>query len=134
MELLIKLLAAGLVMGVLDFLWLGTIARRFYHSELGGILKQRPSMVPALLFYLIYVVGVVVFVIDPALDKNSLAYAIGYGALFGFVAYATYDLTNLSTLKGFSSRVVVVDLLWGAFITASMAGAGYWAGKSLLVL
>lgn len=127
MELLIKLIAAGGVMGILDYLWLGFIAKNLYYGEMGEILLEKPNMVAALLFYAIYVVGVVVLIVNPALAKDSLSHALGYGALFGFVAYATYDLTNLATLKGFSAKVVVVDMLWGAFITAAMAGAAFWA-------
>lgn len=130
MELLIKLLAAGGIMGVLDFIWLGFVAKKLYYSEMGNILLDKPNMVPALLFYVIYVVGVVVFVINPALEKDSWLHALGYGAAFGFVAYATYDLTNLATMKGFSPKIVAIDLLWGAFITAVMAVGAYWAVKT----
>lgn len=124
-ELLIKLLVAGGVMGLLDFVWLGYIAKKLYYGEMGNILLQKFNMVPALLFYIVYVVGVVVFVVNPALAKGSLAHAIGYGAAFGFVAYATYDLTNLAVLKGFSTKVAVIDMLWGAFLTAVVAGIAY---------
>lgn len=124
-ELLIKLLVAGGVMGLLDFVWLGYIAKKLYYGEMGNILLQKFNMVPALLFYIVYVVGVVVFVVNPALAKGSLAHAIGYGAAFGFVAYATYDLTNLAVLKGFSTKVAVIDMLWGAFLTAVVAGVAY---------
>lgn len=99
MELLIKLLAAGGIMGVLDFIWLGFIAKKLYYGEMGKLLLEKPNMPPALLFYVIYVVGVVLLLVNPALEKDSWQYALGYGALLGFVAYATYDLTNLATLK-----------------------------------
>ncbi len=125
MDILLRLLVAGGVMGLLDFLWLGIIAKKLYYGEMGKILLEKPNMTAALIFYVIYVVGVVVFVINPALEKQSLSHAIGYGALFGFVAYATYDLTNLATLKDFSTKVVMVDLLWGAFLTAAVAGVTY---------
>lgn len=127
MELLIKLLAAGGVMGVLDFIWLGFVAKQLYRDEIGQLLLDKPNMVAAMAFYVIYVVGVVLLVVNPALAKGSLMHAVGYGALFGLVAYATYDLTNLATIKGFSLKVVLIDLAWGAFITAMMAGAAYWA-------
>lgn len=124
-EFLLRFLIAGGVMGVLDALWLMFVANKFYKSQIGNLLLDKPNMVPAIIFYVIYVVGVVAFVIAPALEKGSLVHAVGYGALFGLVAYATYDLTNLSTLKGFTSKVVIVDLLWGAFITAAVAGIAY---------
>lgn len=121
----LQLVVAGGVMGVLDFIWLGTVAKTFYRSQIGKLLLDKPNMTAAVLFYIIYVVGVVTFVISPALDRGSLSYALTRGALFGFVAYATYDLTNLATIKGFTSKVVTVDLLWGAVLTAVVAAATY---------
>lgn len=126
-EVLVRMLVAGGVMGVLDFIWLGTIAKTFYRSQIGRLLLDKPNMTAAVFFYVIYVVGVVTFVITPALEKGSLSYAIGRGALFGLVAYATYDLTNLATMKGFTSKVVLVDLAWGAFLTAVVAGVTFAA-------
>ncbi len=125
MDIILRLLVAGGVMGLLDFVWLGYIAKKLYYGEMGKILLDKPNMIPALVFYVIYVVGVVVFVVNPAIAKGSLIHAIGYGAMFGFVAYATYDLTNLATLKGFSAKVVVIDLIWGAVLTAAVAGVTY---------
>ena len=132
MELLIKLLAAGGIMGILDFIWLGFIAKKLYYSEMGKILLEKPNMIPALLFYVIYVVGVVIFVVNPALREGSWQYALGYGALFGLVAYATYDLTNLATMKDFSTKVVVIDLLWGRFSTAVVADGAYFITKAFI--
>lgn len=117
MELIVKLLITAGIMGVLDFLWLSVVANKLYRSEMGNILLDKPNMIPALLFYAIYVVGIVVFVINPACSKDSLAYAAGYGALFGLVAYATYDLTSLSVLKGFTTKIVIIDLAWGVALT-----------------
>ena len=131
MELLIKVIAAGGIMGILDFIWLGFIAKKLYYDEMGSILLEKPNMLPALLFYVVYVVGVVVFVISPALEKGSWQYALGYGALFGLIAYATYDLTNLATLKGFSAKIVVIDLIWGMALTAVVAIGAYAIVKSL---
>jgi len=132
MELLIKLLAAGGIMGVLDFIWLGFLAKKLYYGEMGKLLLEKPNMPPALLFYVIYVVGVVLLVVNPALEKDSWQYALGYGALLGFVAYATYDLTNLATLKGFSSKVVVIDLLWGTALTSIVSVGAFFAVKWLV--
>ncbi len=126
-EVLVRMLVAGGVMGVLDFIWLGTIAKTFYRLQIGRLLLDKPNMTAAVFFYVIYVVGVVTFVITPALEKGSLSYAIGRGALFGLVAYATYDLTNLATMKGFTPKVVLVDLAWGAFLTAVVAGVTFAA-------
>lgn len=126
MDIVLSVVAAGVIMGALDFIWLGFIAKKLYYGEMGKLLLEKPNMAPALLFYAIYVLGVVVFVISPALEKNSWEYALGMGALFGLVAYATYDLTNLATLKGFSKKVVVIDLAWGMFITAVVAVGSYF--------
>lgn len=123
MEVLVKLLVAGGVMGVLDFLWLGFVAKKVYYAEMGKLLLEKPNMVAALIFYVIYVVGVVVFVVTPALEKGSLTYAALYGAFFGFVAYATYDLTNLAVLKDYSTKIAVIDMIWGAVLTAVVAVA-----------
>lgn len=127
MELLVKLLVAGGVMGVLDFIWLGFVAKKLYYSEMGKLLLEKPNMTAALVFYVIYVVGVVTFVVTPALEKGSLSYAALYGALFGFVAYATYDLTNLAVLKDYSVKIAVIDLVWGAVITSIVATATVFA-------
>ena len=125
MELVKQLVVAGGVMGVLDWIWLGTVAKTFYRMQIGKLLLEKPNMTAAVLFYAIYVVGVVTFVISPALEKGSLSYALTRGALFGFVAYATYDLTNLATMKGFTTKVVVVDLAWGALLTATVASVTF---------
>ncbi len=124
--MLAKFLTAGVIMAAIDAVWLSVIANKFYKSQIGDLLLAKPNMVAAVLFYLIYVGGIVAFVLSPALDKGSLKHALVYGALFGFVCYATYDLTNLSTLKGFTTKLVVVDLLWGSFLTATVAGLSYW--------
>ena len=122
MELFVKLLVAGGVMGLLDFIWLGTIAKKFYRTEIGQLLLDKPNMPAALLFYGIYVVGVVLIAVNPA---QSVLEAALKGALLGFVAFATYDLTNLATMKGFSAKVVAVDMLWGTLLTAAVAAAAY---------
>lgn len=127
MELIIALITAGIVMGVLDFVWLGFVAKKLYYDEMGDILLKKPNMPPALLFYAIYVVGSVLLVVMPAVELGSWQHALGYGALLGFVAYATYDLTNLATLKGFSPKIVAVDLAWGTAITAVVAMSAYVA-------
>ncbi len=123
MDFLVKLLVAGGVMGVLDAFWLSVVANKFYKANIGPLLLEKPNMTAAIIFYVIYVIGVVVFAISPA---ENWKHAVGLGALFGFVAYATYDLTNLATLKGFPTKVVVVDMIWGTLLTATVAGVAYW--------
>ena len=131
MELTIAFISAASIMGALDYVWLGYIGKKIYYGEMGELLLKKPNMVPALIFYVIYVIGTVVFVIAPALEKESLLHALSMGALFGFVAYATYDLTNLATMKGYSRKIVVIDLLWGALITALTATGAYLAVQLL---
>jgi len=113
----------------LDFAWLTIVARGFYAHEIGPLLLPQGRLAPAAAFYLLYLVGVVVFVIAPALERGRWTRAAGLGALFGLVAYSAYDLTNLATLKGFTATLAVVDLAWGAAVTAAAASAGYAAGR-----
>lgn len=110
-----------------DFVWLGIAARDFYGSRLGASLRAEPYWLPALLFYPLYVCGLLVFCVTPALAAGSSRKALRLGALFGVVAYATYDLSNLATLEGWSVAVTVVDIAWGAFVSAVTAWAGYTA-------
>ena len=131
MELLIKLLAVGGIMGILDYIWLGFIAKKLYYAEMGKLLLDKPNMGAALAFYLIYVVGVLVFVVNPALAKESWQYALGIGALFGLVAYATYDLTNLATMKDFPLKLVIIDLAWGMLITAAVSVGSFFIIRAL---
>ena len=131
MELLIKLLAVGGIMGILDYIWLGFIAKKLYYAEMGKLLLDKPNMGAALAFYLIYVVGVLVFVVNPALAKESWQYALGIGALFGLVAYATYDLTNLATMKDFPLKIVIIDLAWGMLITAAVSVGSFFIIRAL---
>lgn len=121
---------AGLVMGTIDAIWLSVVANKFYKSQIGPLLLDKPNMLAAVAFYVIYVVGIVAFAVLPALDRGAWQYALGYGALLGFVAYATYDLTNLATLKGFTSKLVAVDLLWGTVLTATVSVVTYFIVKT----
>lgn len=117
---------------LLDFLWLGFVAKTFYRQEIGALLLEKFNMTAAIGFYLIFVVGVVIFAILPALQAGSWKSALLYGALFGFFTYATYDMTNLATLKGWSFPVTVVDIAWGAFLTGISALAGYLATRAVV--
>lgn len=121
MEYVASFLVAGAVFGILDALWLSLVANSYYKKHLGKLLREKPDMIAAISFYVIYLVGLVVFVLIPSLMDGSLSNVIWRGALFGFVCYATYDLTNLATLKGFPRKLVVVDLLWGIVATTMTA-------------
>jgi uncharacterized membrane protein len=129
MRFIAAYIAAGAAFVVLDFLWLAVIAQKLYQREIGGLLLEKPNMVAAVAFYLLYLAGVVFFAVRPALATGSWTTALVTGAIFGLVAYATYDLTNMATLKGFSWTIVAADLAWGAFVTAAIATAGYFGGS-----
>ena len=109
----------------LDALWLGVITRNFYKEQIGFLMKTNVNWTAALIFYILFIVGLVLFVISPALANGSWTQAILMGALFGLITYATYDLTNLATLKDWPLLVTVVDLIWGAFISAAVSVATY---------
>jgi uncharacterized membrane protein len=126
---LVAFAAAAVVFAGLDFLWLGTIALKLYQQEIGTLLLAKPRMGPAVAFYVVYLVGLMFFAVRPGLEAGSLIKAVGYAALFGFVAYATYDLTNLATLRGFSAKVVVADLIWGVFVSSAATTAAYFAAR-----
>ncbi len=109
----------------IDMLWLGIVAKNFYKQQIGFMMTPNINWVAAIVFYLIFIAGIVLFVISPALEKTSLMHALVFGALFGLVTYATYDLTNLATLKDWPILVTLVDLAWGAFLSASVSSVSY---------
>jgi uncharacterized membrane protein len=104
----------------IDMVWLGFVAKNFYRSQLGSLLGD-VQWVPAIIFYLVFLVGVTIFATYPAVEKSSVTYALIYGALFGFFSYATYDLTNLATLRDWPLAVSLVDMTWGAVLGGSVA-------------
>lgn len=105
---------------VIDLLWLSVIAKNLYSQYLGHLMGE-VKLLPALLFYLLFIVGLVFFVIEPAIAKNSLSYAIFAGLLFGLVSYATYDLTNLATLANWPVKITIIDLIWGSSLGAMVS-------------
>lgn len=117
---------------VLDIIWLGFVAKNLYQREIGHLLLEDFNMVAAFAFYLMFIAGVVIFAVAPALQAGSWKTALLLGALFGFFTYATYDLTNLATLKGWSTTMTVVDIAWGAVLTSVSAVIGYIATRSLI--
>jgi uncharacterized membrane protein len=109
----------------LDALWLGLVARGFYRDQLGPLLTPDVRWGAAMLFYLIFVAGVLVFAVLPAVERGSVGRAILLGGFFGVVTYAAYDLTNLATLRDFPPVVAAVDMVWGGVLTATVAAIGY---------
>ncbi len=118
-------LATALAFCVIDVIWLTMIAKGFYREAIGPLMKEDPNLVAAAVFYIGYVGAIVWFAVLPALDAQSLRVAAVNGLILGVVAYATYDLTNLATLKGFPVKMAVVDILWGGVLSASSATLGY---------
>lgn len=122
----IKLYAIALsVFFALDMVWLGLVAKNFYREQIGKLMKPDINWGAAIIFYLIFIGGLVVFVIAPAMEKGSWKHALLLGALFGLVCYATYDLTNLALTKDWPLLVTIVDLAWGAVLSASVSIATY---------
>lgn len=109
----------------IDMVWLGVVAKNFYSNQIGHLMKTNVGWAPALIFYLLFIVGLLVFVILPALEKKDIMHAVLYGAFFGLITYATYDLTNLATLKDWPLTVTIVDLIWGAVLSASVSSITY---------
>ncbi|MEN3951622.1 DUF2177 family protein [Iodidimonas sp. SYSU 1G8] len=121
--------AAAIVFIVLDLLWLGVIAKGYYHAELGGLLRQPFNMPAAVVFYLMYLGGVLFFAMVPAIAAQSLKTAALYGFLLGLLAYGTYDLTNLATLKNWPLGLSIVDMIWGGVLTSVCSVAGVAAAR-----
>ncbi len=110
---------------VVDGLWLTLIAKNFYAKHLGYLMAKNPNLLAAGLFYLIYVFAMVVLVVSPGLEKGSFWSTVLSGALFGFCCYATYDLTNLATVQNWPLIVTIVDLIWGTFLSATIAAISF---------
>jgi uncharacterized membrane protein len=111
---------------LVDMIWLGLIAKKYYAQQLGDLLTKNVNWTAAIVFYLIYIFGVMWFAVLPGLEDNSLKTVLVNGALFGGLAYATYDLTNLATLKGWPTQIVFVDIAWGIVLSSIVATASYY--------
>ena len=111
---------------VIDFIWLSTMASRLYRPAIGDLLAENFRLAPAVVFYLIYAAGLTFLAVRPAFQTGEWTTALLYGAVVGFMAYATYDLNNQATLKSWSTTLTVADLLWGTFVSAAAATIGYF--------
>jgi uncharacterized membrane protein len=131
MAYVIAYFACVLVMGGLDFLWLSNTSGALYHRDLGPLLAENPNLTVAVIFYLTYIVGVLIFAVRPALNAGDWKTAALYGALFGFFTYATYDLTNFATMKVWTLRVTLLDIAWGTVLTGITASTGAVAALKL---
>ena len=124
-------LIALIIFLILDFIWLGLIAKNLYQKEIGTLLKTKFNFLAAFIFYIIFIIALTIFVILPAISNDSLKEVLLLGALFGFVTYATYDLTNLATLEGFTIKIVIIDLLWGTTLGTLISSLTYLIYKGL---
>lgn len=131
MQPLIAYLGTAVVFFAIDFVWLAFVAKGFYAQQLGPLMRESPNLAIAGVFYVVYVVGIVVFAVLPALREESWASALGLGILLGVVAYGTYDITNLSTIKDWPLTMSIVDLVWGGVLTGVAATAGYFTVRLL---
>lgn len=113
----------------IDMVWLGLVAKNFYSRQIGFLMRPDVNWPPALIFYLLFIVGLVVFVISPALVEGQWWRTILYGSLFGLVTYATYDLTNLATIKNWPLLVTVVDLVWGMVLSSSVSVISFFLAR-----
>lgn len=125
MSYILTYLGVTLAFILIDFIWLGIVAKRFYQQQLGGLMRENVQIHIAALFYLFYTIGIVLFAVAPAVGADSILMAAGYGAFLGFLAYGTYDVTNVATLKGWPILMSVVDVVWGMIISAAVAAIGY---------
>lgn len=120
-----------LVFFAIDLVWLSTATSRIYAPYLGDLLAPKPNLPVAAVFYLFYVVGILALAVVPGLREGAILGALWRGALFGLLAYATYDLTNLATIRDWPWQVSVIDMVWGTTLNTVVAGAGYLAGRWL---
>lgn len=119
-------ISTGLAFAAIDSIWLITMAPRLYKPEIGEVMADNFRLVPAIIFYLLYITGVLIFAVRPGVNAGSWQTALVMGALFGFFCYMTYDMTNYATLRVWSLKVTILDLIWGTFLTGSAAAVGTW--------
>ena len=127
-----KLFAIALpIFFAIDMTWLGLIAKNFYRAQIGHLMKPNINWAAAFTFYAIFLVGLTVFVIAPAMERKSLIHALVFGAFFGLVTYATYDLTNLAVTKDWPILITIVDMVWGVTLSASVATLTYFIAQKI---
>ena len=129
---LLATIITSLVFLLIDVIWLSYATKSFYRPLIGNLLTDKPVLWAAALFYILYVVGVAIIVIQPCIHDSSILRSVYIGFIFGLVAYGTYNLTNMAVLKGWSPTVVFVDMFWGGSLTAFSAGSGIFLAKKIL--
>jgi uncharacterized membrane protein len=122
----IKIYAVSVVIFfAVDLVWLGVVAKDLYRKYLGQLMLATPNWTAAVIFYLLFVVGLVIFVVNPALKNGSWSYALLYGAMFGFFTYMTFDLTSLAVIKDWSWQIAVIDMIWGTVLAGTVSTVSY---------
>ncbi len=130
--IIVSFIATLIPLLAIDFVWLTTMSKHFYNKHIGHILAESPNLIPAGIFYLIYSFGITFFVVLPAIQGGfSFGKTFIYGAVLGFIAYATYDLTNHATIKNWPTIVTVVDLVWGALLTGTVSVIAFYITKNI---
>ena len=122
------LIAFAVFLGI-DMLWLTVIAQKFYKAQIGHLMADKARLLPAAIFYVLFIAAMAYFVIAPALEHQNLTRLILSAAIFGLVTYATYDLTNMATLKDWPPLVTVVDIAWGTFLSLAVSLITYLIRK-----
>jgi len=127
---IVSYVLTALAFFAIDIVWLRFVGQDFFRRQVGHLMRDDVNWLPALVFYLAFVVGILVFAVYPAVDKDSLLRAAGLGALFGFFTYATYDLTNLATLRDWPLTVAIMDIVWGMVLTGAVSVVGFFIVKA----
>lgn len=125
-------IVAAVIFLAIDLIWLGWLGRGIYQSEIGPLIRQPFNLPAAGAFYLLYVTGLMIMVIWPAFQAQSVSQALLRGALLGLIAYGTYDLTNLAVMKGFTTKIAIIDMIWGTVLTGAVASLTVLLGTKLL--
>ena len=128
--LIISFFFVSTIFLVVDVIWLSITVKSLYKPALGSLLRDKPVMWAAVLFYIIYMIGLTLIIIKPALASNSVLQAFWTGVIFGIVAYGTYNLTNMATIKNWSSTIVWIDMIWGGLLTGFSSAAGIYLTKT----
>jgi uncharacterized membrane protein len=130
-EIIVYLLTVPVFFGI-DMIWLTLVASKFYKDNLGELLAPKVNWLAAIIFYLLYIIGILVFAVFPAVKEDSLTKAFILGGFLGLIAYSTYDLTNYATTKGWPLNVTMVDIIWGIALTGIVASAGFLIAKRII--
>ena len=130
--LLISVFFTSIIFLIIDVIWLSYTVKYFYKPQLGDLLNEKPVMWAAIGFYLVYVIGLSIVILQPAIINDSISQAFWMGLVFGIVAYGTYNLTNMATVKNWSSYVVFVDMFWGGILTGTSSATGIFIAKKII--